>query len=285
MACSRRPTPRFPRALSATEAAPATRGGLGNAQRQSMASGPILGERVPVVPKSPPRAVASPAPVHDAQARLAPWMNGAAAGGMAACRWMRGDESGAQALASGSFDAGVGYAAGAAERGLGHMGWGEMGAKSGAAALISGGASIWQNARAVNDGESDGVDATADVLVDTGIGMAAMAAGTLATTAALPFLAATLGPGLALAGAGMALGCGVSIGTSMLLEQFGGEGAREGIGRWLSPHSDAIDSGWEGLGEAMSPAFGLVDSMWGLLPDDRPRHIPLIHAPGVMEPA
>ena len=143
--------------------------------------------------------------------------------------------------------------------------------------VISAGTSTWQNANAVEQGTMSAGDATADVVVDTGVAVSAGVAG-MAAGAAVGSIVPVVGTA-----AGAVIGFGVGMATSWAasatLEGSGiADWAREGLGdvlennfekpldaAWenISAAQDVISDGFSSAGDALSNAGSAISGFVG----------------------
>lgn len=120
---------------------------------------------------------------------------------------------------------------------------------------IAVGTSIWNNADAVESGEMSAGDATADVVVDTGVavtaGLTGMAAGAAAGSV-VPVVGTAVG-----AGVGFVAGAGGAWVATKTLEDFTdiGDNLREGLGDFLEDNfEEPLDAAWENVADAQDAA-------------------------------
>ena len=120
---------------------------------------------------------------------------------------------------------------------------------------IAVGTSIWNNADAVESGEMFAGDATADVVVDTGVavtaGLTGMAAGAAAGSV-VPVVGTAVG-----AGVGFVAGAGGAWVATKTLEDFTdiGDNLREGLGDFLEDNfEEPLDAAWENVADAQDAA-------------------------------
>lgn len=114
--------------------------------------------------------------------------------------------------------------------------------------LIEGGMSAWNNANAYRDGKVTGGQATANTVVDAGLGLGAGAAGAAAGAAIgsfVPIAGTALGAGLGFLG-GMAVG---------------------GLTHWLANKSGAPQMAKRGLGTAFDAVGNGASSLWNAATD------------------
>lgn len=117
--------------------------------------------------------------------------------------------------------------------------------------VVAVGASVLANADAVENGNMSAGDATADVVVDTGVavtaGLTGMAAGA-AVGSVIPIAGTAVG-----AGVGFVVGVGGAWLATKTIEDFTGLGdrAREGLGNVLENHLEApLSAAWDGVADA-----------------------------------
>lgn len=144
--------------------------------------------------------------------------------------------------------------------------------------VVAVGTSLWSNADAVENGEMSAGDATADVVVDTGVavtaGLTGMAVGA-AVGSVIPIAGTAVG-----AGVGFIVGAGGAWLATKTLEDFTGVGdwAREGLGNELENRLEApLNTVWDsvadakdatgeffsGVGDTLSDAGGAVKGFVG----------------------
>ena len=213
-----------------------------------------------------------------------------AAGGMSAVRnfdaWMDGEMSGAEALGRTGVDAGLGGLTGVADDFLTpRLGGGLRGGlKAGGVidAATSGLFSTWDNAGAYERGDVTAGEATANVLVDTGVGVSSGLAGAAAGAAigsVIPVAGTAIGAGIGFLGgmAGSYLANEVfsndTLGGWLGLEGEDGEGisisdaAKAGLGGVLNNFDDSLSGAWEGIAGAKDTISDTASGAWGAISD------------------
>lgn len=204
----------------------------------------------------------------------------AGAGGMSALSNIaavaNGEKGVGDAMLSVAGDTGVGVLSGAAQDALTARmgGTPRAGFKAGAIvdAVTSGAFSTWDNADAYKRGDVNASQATANVLVDTGIGVGSGLAGAAA--------GAAIGSVIPVAGTavGALIGFGAGMAGSYLANKLAyGSGfadwAKEGLGGVLGPANEYLTGAWDGIsagkdwvsnkaGEAWDGAKNLGSNAW-----------------------
>jgi hypothetical protein len=197
---------------------------------------------------------------------------GAVGGGIAALagdlyrKYVRGEDIGAGQVA---LDVGVnttvggatavGFDALAPRLGSGAPGMVKAGGAIGG--LLEGGLSLWNNADAYRDGRERASQATANVLVDTGIGVGAGASGA-ALGAALGSIVPGLGTAVG-AGIGFVAGMAGSYLVHALADNTGFTGwAKQGLGDLLSGAEKPLGVAWDGVSSATGAVEDAASSLW-----------------------
>lgn len=127
-------------------------------------------------------------------------------------------------------------------------------------AILSGGASAWEHGKHADEANFNASQATADVLVDTGIGfgsgLAGMAAGA-AIGSIVPIAGTAIGAGLGFLG-----GMGVGMFTHWAANKSGvSDWAKKGLGNALSGGEAGLSTLWKG---AASAGHGVAQGAKGL---------------------
>jgi hypothetical protein len=188
-----------------------------------------------------------------------------AAGGMAAVRNLMDGELSAADVGSIGFEAGVGGLSGMANDALTpRMGGGFRGGLKGGAivdAVTSGLFSTWDNAGAYERGDIGAGQATANVVVDTGVGIGSGWAGAAAGAAigsVIPVAGTAVGAGIGFL-AGMA-------GSYLANELAHGSGftdwAKEGLGGVLGNYDESLAGMWGGIAGARNSISETAGNAW-----------------------